>query len=368
MVDTTSRKNLVEDYLDSLNLTDEFKNYYLGRTIFVTGGGGAIGSNLAIALSLLVGSEGMIIILDNLSAIKGNKPWNLPSLENMLFVFGDVRSDIDLKRVFREKPSVVFHLASFFANQNSVDYPERSADVDINGIIKLLDYSDSTGVERFVFASSGCAIYGSYGEMPLKEDFISMHLTTPYQINKMTGEMYCNFYYHHYGLNIVNCRFFNSYGPGEVPGQYRNVIPNFIFWAMNGHPLPITGTGEETRDFTYVLDLVQGLVKAAYNRAAIGKALNLASGTEVSIKDLALMVNEATNNKEPIKFSQRRRWDTKKRLMASIDLAAELIGYEPIVKFEEGLQNTIDWFKDNWDRIRESADFPPGMSSAVRRE
>ena len=87
---------------------------------------------------------------------------------------------------------------------------EISADVDIKGIIKLLDLSQFTNVEKFIYASSGCSVYGSYGKMPLKEDFISMHLTTPYQINKMAGEMYCNYYHHHYGLNIVNCRFFNS--------------------------------------------------------------------------------------------------------------------------------------------------------------
>ena len=102
----------------------------------------------------------------------------------MLFVNGDIRREVDLKRVFREKPSIVYHLAAFFANQNSVDYPERSADVDINGIIKLLDISQFTKIDKFIYASSGCAIYGSYGEMPLKEDFISLHLTTPYQINK----------------------------------------------------------------------------------------------------------------------------------------------------------------------------------------
>ena len=201
------RMTLLSNYLDKLNLSQKIKEYFIGRTILVTGGAGAIGSNLVIALSKLVGDDGIIIVLDNLSAIKGDEPIDLPSLPNMMFMKGDVRNDIDLKRVFREKPTIVYHLAAFFANQNSVDYPERSADVDVIGIIKLLDYSQFTGVERFVYASSGCAIYGSYGEMPLKEDFISLHLTTPYQINKTTGEMYSNFYFHHYGLKTVNCRF-----------------------------------------------------------------------------------------------------------------------------------------------------------------
>ena len=362
------RVNLVSDYLKKINLLQKIKSYYKDRTILVTGGAGAIGSNLVVALSQLVGSDGKIIVLDNLSAIKSDTPIDLPPLSNMMFVYGDIRSDIDLKRVFREKPTIVFHLAAFFANQNSVDYPETSADVDINGIIKLLDLSQFTNVDKFVYASSGCAIYGSYGEMPLKEDFISLHLTTPYQINKTTGEMYSNFYYHHYGLKTVNCRFFNSFGPGEVPGQYRNVIPNFIYWSMLKKSLPLTGTGNETRDFTYVLDLVQGLLKAGYYDKAVGQAFNLASGKETKIKDMISMVNKATGNKTKITRFPARKWDTKKRLLASIDLAKKLINYKPTTLFEYGLRTNMEWFKSNWERIQEVADFPIGMSSAVRKK
>ncbi len=361
------RMNLVSDYLDTLDLSNPIKEYYNGRKILVTGGAGAIGSNLIIALSKLVGNEGIIIVLDNLSAIKGEDPIDLPPLSNMMFVKGDVRNDIDLKRVFREKPSIVFHLAAFFANQNSVDYPENSADVDINGLIKLLYLAQFTKVERFIYASSGCAIYGSYGKMPLEEDFISMHLTTPYQINKMAGEMYANFYFHHYGLKTVNCRFFNSFGPGEVPGQYRNVIPNFVYWSMQGNSLPLTGTGDETRDFTYVLDLVQGLIKAGFYKKAVGQAFNLASGKETKIKDMISMVNEATGNTNSITQYPPRKWDTKKRLLASIKLAENLIDYQPIISFEDGLKANMIWFKNNWEKIHAAADFTIGMSSAVRK-
>lgn len=366
MESNQKRIKLVEDYMNCLRLEAGFQNYYEGRTILVTGGAGAIGSNLTIALSQLVGKKGRIIVLDNLSSIKTKDPWNVVPLSNVMFVCGDIRNDVDLKRVFKENPSIVYHLAAFFANQNSVDYPENSAAVDVMGQIKLMEYSNLAKIEKFIYASSGCAIYGSYSEMPLKEDYISMHLTTPYQINKMAGEMYCNFYFHHFNLKTVNCRFFNSYGPGEVPGQYRNVIPNFIYWAMKGQSLPITGTGEETRDFTYVLDLVQGLIKAGYYEKAVGENFNLARGLEVNIKNLANMVNEATGNKAPIVFKEKRRWDTKPRLLASIDKAKELINYKPLVDFAEGFQSNIEWFKDNWEKIAEATDFPPGMSSAVR--
>ena len=360
------RMTSVEDYLNKLSIDKKTLDYYSGRSILVTGGAGAVGSNLIIALSILVGGTGKVVVLDNLSAIKIKDPWNVIPLPNILFVLGDVRSDIDLKRVFKEDPSLVFHLAAFFANQNSIDYQKMSADVDILGHVRLLEYARMTQVQRFVYASSGCAIYGSYPELPLKEEFISMHLTTPYQINKMAGEMYCNFYHHHYGLPTVNCRFFNSYGPGEVPGQYRNVIPNFIYWAIKQLSLPITGTGDETRDFTYVLDLIQGLLQAGYDEKAIGENFNLASGTEIRIRDLAELVNMETGNKAPIQFLERRKWDTKPRLLASIEKARSLIGYQPLVNFKEGFQTTIEWLRGNWDKIEASADFPPGMSSAVR--
>jgi UDP-glucose 4-epimerase len=360
------RIKLVNEYIGKLNLDKELVDSYQGKIVLVTGGAGAIGSNLIIALSSLVGNRGKIIVLDNLSAIRMKEPWNIAPLPNIMFVKGDVRNDIDLRRVFNEDPEIVFHLAAFFANQNSVDYTVTSADVDVIGIAKMLEYSKFVKVKRFIYASSGCAIYGSYPKMPLKEDFISMHLTTPYQINKMTGEMYCNFYKHMYGLNTVNCRFFNSYGPGEAPGQYRNVIPNFLYWATKGLQLPITGTGEETRDFTYVLDLVQGLIKAGYYEKAIGENFNLAAGKEIEIVKLANMINDLLDNKSGIAFKQRRKWDTKPRLLASIEKAEQLIGYKPIVDFEEGLSTNIEWFRDNWDMIEKSADFPPGLSSAVR--
>jgi len=339
---------------------DDYLRFYEGRTVLVTGGAGAIGSNLSRALAEL-GAQ--VFVLDDLSSAER---WNIPSLPGLLFVEGDILDEVKLKRVFVERPQIVFHLAAFFANQNSVDHPERDLMVNGMGTMRMLEYSVLTGVERFVYASSGCSIYGSSAPLPLKEEFMSMHLSTPYQITKMLGELYCNFFYNHYSLKVVKPRFFNSYGPGEVPGQYRNVIPNFIYWAMKGLPLPITGSGEETRDFTYVGDIVDGLLRAGVIESAVGQEFNLASGRETRIIDLAHMVNEATGNTAGIRFAARRKWDTKSRLLASIDRARELIGYEPKTTFKEGLQRTIQWFRDNWDRIEAAARFGPGISSAVR--
>ena len=261
----------------------------------------------------------------------------------------------------------MFHLAAFFANQNSVDFPEKDLLVSQLGTVKMLEYSVLQGnLKRFVYAGSGCAIYGAQAPLPLKEEFMSMHLTTPYQISKMAGELYCNFYWHHYNLPIVKARFFNSYGPGEVPGQYRNVIPNFIYWAMKGQPLPITGDGKMTRDFTYVMDIVDALLRAGIEEKAIGAEMNIASARETEIVEMAEMVNQLTGNTAGLLYTDRRKWDTKSRLLASVDRAREILGYNPQTTFEDGLRTTIDWFKANWDNIVRDAEFPPGMSSAVK--
>lgn len=343
-------------------MVKEYLQAYKDQIILVSGGAGAIGSNLCRSLAD-TGAQ-LVIILDDLSS---GYTWNIPQKSNVMFVQGSVTDDIALKRVFFEKPKYVFHLAAFFANQNSVDYPEKDLNVNGLGTLKLLEYSLFNGIERFVYASSGCSIYGSSAPLPLTEEFMSLNLSTPYQITKMLGELYCNFFYNHYGLRVVKSRFFNSYGPGEVPGQYRNVIPNFIYWAMQGETIPITGTGEETRDFTYVEDLVDGLLRAGYYEEAVGQEFNLASGEETKIIDLAQMIIQVTGGNSDIQHFQRRKWDTKSRLLASTARAKKLVGYEPTMNFNEGLKETIDWFKLNWKNIEKSASFGPGISSAVRK-
>jgi len=340
---------------------EEYQQYYQDKIILVTGGAGAIGSILTGTLGKL-GAK-LVIVLDDLSSAAR---WNVPSLSNVMFVEGSILDEVELKRVFFERPELVFHLAALFANQNSIDHPETDLLVNGLGTLKLLQYSRLCGVKRFVYASSGCSIYGSNAPLPLTEEFMSLHLSTPYQITKMLGELYGNFFHHHYDLPVVKARFFNSYGPGELPGQYRNVIPNFIYWSMRGDPLPITGTGEETRDFTYVGDIVDGLLRAGYFKAAVGQEFNLASGHETRIIDLAEMINAQVGNGAGVVFTEKRKWDTKSRLLASVDRARSLVGYEPKTPFKEGLQEAIKWFNNHWDKIDQAARFGPGISSAVR--
>jgi UDP-glucose 4-epimerase len=324
---------------------------YSGQTILITGGAGCIGSNLTKAL---IQAEANVIILDDLSSAY---EWNIPQSNKVSFVKGSVLDDEMVKRVFKAKPSYVYHLAAHFANQNSVDNPETDLMVNGLGILKVLEYAHIAGVKRFVYSSSGCGVYGLDSKMPFKEHDISISLHTPYQVTKLLGELYTNYFHNLYQLPIVNARFFNVFGPGEVPGRYRNVIPNFMWWAMHGQALPITGDGSETRDWTYVNDIVNGLLAMGIEEKANGQAFNLGSGVEHTVVDMANIVNNLTENKAGIKFTQRRDWDVKTRLLSSISKANRILGYQPQTRFEDGIKDLHKWFVQNWDNIQKSAEF-----------
>jgi UDP-glucose 4-epimerase len=332
----------------------EVYNAFDGKTVLVTGGAGAIGSNLIKTLDNLDTKK--IIVIDDLSS---SYEWNLPLSSKVTFIRGSILDEEKLKWAFKEKPQIVYHLAAHFANQNSVDNPETDLLVNGMGTLKVLEYAHLVGVERLIYASSGCGIYGADSKMPFEEHDASMKLYTPYQVTKMLGELYTNCYHNLYHLPIVNARFFNSYGPGEVPGKYRNVIPNFFYWSIKKQALPITGTGNETRDFTYVGDIINGLLAMAYYKEAIGEAFNLATGREIKIHDLAQWIIELTKNESGIVFSERRDWDKKNRLLASIEKARTILGYNPDMNFKEGLKQVQAWFNENWTNIEAAQNLSP---------
>lgn len=327
--------------------SEEVLSYYSGKRVLVTGGAGCIGSNLIRAL--LKAEPERIIVIDDLSA---SYEWNLPKDPKVVFIEGSILDEERMKRAFSFKPDHVFHMAAHFANQNSVEHPETDLLVNGLGTLKTLEYASIAGVERFVFASSGCSVYGSRAPLPLKEDLVSLHLDTPYQIHKLLGELYCNYFRDQYGLPVAVARYFNVYGPGEVPGRYRNVIPNFIWWAMHGQPLPITGTGEETRDFTFVEDIVDGTLRLGVVEEAVGEAINLASETETRIIDLANWINEIAGNDAGVVYRPRRGWDRVVRRRASIEKARKILGYEPKTDMKAGLKKTYEWIVENRDRIK----------------
>jgi len=333
------------------NLNDYLEKYQ-DHTVLITGGAGCIGSNLI--RTLISANAGKIIVLDDLSS---SYKWNVPNHASVDFVHGSVLDDDVLKKVFREKPNFVFHLAALFANQNSIDHPETDLLVNGLGTLKLLQRSRLANVGKFVFASSGCSVYGSQAPLPVKEDYVSIHLDTPYQITKLLGELYCNFFHDYYRLPVAIGRFFNVYGPGEVPGKYRNVIPNFIYKAMHNQPLTITGTGEETRDFTFVWDIVDGVLRLGVVPKAVGTPINLASESETKVIYLAHTINSVVCSKEEIQFTTRRDWDKIVRRRASIEKARAILGYEPKTQIRQGILKTVEWFRANMENIEASAKF-----------
>lgn len=313
--------------------------------ILITGGSGAVGSNLA---NLLV-KEHEVVCLDDLTS---GYPWLLN--EKVKLVVGDV---VDIEQMnLGNDFTHVFHLAAFFANQNSVDHPFEDLRVNIKGTLAALEFSRRCKANpQFVFASAGCSVYDRSCPLPLKEEYpITLWHDTPYQVSKMTGEMYCYWFNTYHGLPTVCFRFFNSFGPNEVPGRYRNVIPNFFWWAMEGRPLPITGTGHETRDFIFVEDLVAGLVAGAFTTEAAGKVFNLGTSIETEVIDLASQVNALVGNKAGVEYHPRRDWDHCAKKAGDFTRAKTVLGFSPKVAFSDGLERTWRWFQDNRERIAES--------------
>lgn len=326
---------------------EKYLQQYRGKNILITGGAGCIGSNLTKAL--IEAGASKIIVLDDLSA---SARWNVPIDSSVVFIQGSVLNKEILKVAFYKEVDCVFHLAAHFANQNSVDHPKDDLMTNGLGTLNVLEHSRLNKVGRFVYASSGCSVYGSEAPLPLKEDYVSLHLDTPYQIHKLLGELYCNFFYNYYKLPVAIARYFNVYGQGEIPGMYRNVIPNFIWKALHKQSLPITGTGEETRDFTYVDDIVDGTLRLGVMPEAIGDAFNLASGVETKVIDVANTINLLTENKSGVEFVPRRDWDKITRRRASIERAKSVLGYEPRTELRDGIKETARWILLNHDRIK----------------
>lgn len=308
---------------------------YAGRKVIVTGGAGAIGSNL---VRTLLGAGASVVVLDDFSA---SSPANLPVDSALTVVEGDIADEATLARAFAQRPDHVFHLAALFANQNSVENPEEDLRVNGLGTLRLLQAAVHAGGPRVVFASSGCSIYGAEGALPLREGTTTTRLSTPYQITKMLGELYGNYFFERFDLPVVQARLFNSYGPFDPPGRFRSVIPNFIARARAGLPLIITGTGEETRDFTYVEDVVDGLLRLGDHPDAVGQEFNIASGVETRIIDLAERINGLCGNDAGVRLVPRRAWDTKQRLWASIERARTVVGYRPRFDLDAGLRRTV---------------------------
>jgi nucleoside-diphosphate-sugar epimerase len=214
-----------------------------------------------------------------------------------------------------------------------------------------------------VYASAGCVLApkSNGGGPVVEDDVVPLDLDSPYQISKLAGEMYALWYRRSHGLPVVRARFQNVYGPGEVLGAgrwrgtpatvWRNVTPTFVYRGLKGSPLRLHGDGSATRDFVHVDDVVEGLVRCATVPGIEGEALNLASGVETPIAELARSVNALTGNPAGIELVETRSWDRSQQRVGSTSKARERLGFEARVRLAEGLEGTVAWTRANLERI-----------------
>lgn len=328
------------------------------QRIFVVGGAGFIGTNLVRAL--LKSRPKEIVVVDNLLSAERE---NLPVSPEITFIQGSITDNRILGNL-QDDLSYVFHLATFHGNQNSIHDP--MADHENNTLTTLKFYErikDFHGLRKVVYASAGCSVARkTYGEATAtSEDApISLFMDSPYQISKIVGEFYSNYYFRQNRLPVVKARFQNVYGPGEVLGAgkwrgtaatvWRNVIPTFIYRGLKGMPLIVENEGKASRDFIYVEDIVRGLLLCA-TEGIPGEVYNLASGVETSILDLSLLINRLAGNSVPIQLGPKRKWDHSGRRFGSTMKARSNLGFEAVVGLEDGLKRTIEWTRKNLDWV-----------------
>jgi len=308
------------------------------KKIIITGGAGAIGSNLVRKL-IELGVDN-IVIIDNLdSGIREN----IPDDKRVYYINGCISDQSVIDRAFNGGADIVFHLAANFANQNSIDNPEKDLITNILGTLKLLIASKAAKVSKFIYASTSC-IYNKNADV-LCEGDTNLDFETPYAISKYSAEQYGIFYSKYQKLPFASLRIFNSYGPFEYPGAYRNVIPNFFHLALKGQPLRVMGDGNDSRNFTYVDDVVCGMIMLSLDNQSSGQIFNIGSNNPIKIIDLANKINMITKNKAEIKFVPKRDWDKTKSRMASLEKIKKQIDYRPTVDIDEGLLKYHKWIK-----------------------
>lgn len=330
-----------------------------GSHVVVVGGAGFVGSNLVRAL--LAGSTPAgITVVDNLLS---SERFNLPEDARLRFVEGSITDDGILLQL-ADDIDYLFHLATYHGNQSSIANPLADHENNTLTTLKLYDrVRDFKKLRKVVYSSAGCTVAEKTFEVPrptTEEDPVSLYLDSPYQMSKIIGEMYSNYYHMHYGLPVVKARFQNVYGPGEVLGAgrwrgtpatvWRNVTPTFIYRSLKRMPLIVENEGKATRDFIYVADIVDGLLKCA-EAGKPGEVYNLAGGAETSILELARMINRMTGSPVPVEIGPRRDWDHSGRRFGSTDKARRTLGFEASVSLEAGLMATISWTADNLAQI-----------------
>jgi len=303
----------------------------------VTGGAGFIGSNLVLTLR----EDGRKVrVLDNFATGRAE---NLePVKPDIDLIEGDIR-DLGLLQKVMQGVSHVYHQAALPSVPRSVEDPVQSNENNISGTLNVLVAARDNRVARFVFASSS-SVYGDTAVLP-KQESMSPSLLSPYALNKLAGEYYCRLFSQLYGLPTVSLRYFNVFGPRQDPqSEYAAVIPKFITAFLSNETPVIYGDGEQTRDFTYVDNVVAANRLATGLEACTGQVLNIAVGKQISLNQLVRELREITGIRLSPKYAEPRLGDVRHSL-ADISLARKLLEYEPSVGLKSGLEKTLDWFR-----------------------
>ena len=312
----------------------------LSTKCLVTGGAGFIGSNLC---DELIRQGAKVIVLDNL--ITGFRE-NLEEIKgDFEFVEGDINDSLLLERIL---PGIdtVFHQAALPSVPRSVDDPQETHQACVNGTFNLLLAAKKTGVRRFVYAASSSA-YGDQAALPKTESMRPDPLS-PYAAAKLTGEYYCQVFRQVYGLETFSLRYFNVFGPRQNPSSmYSGVISRFIDALMGSKTPVIYGDGEQSRDFTYVANVVNANINAATSSKGVGETINVANGERISLNQLLEELKNITGKTDVSADFQPERKGDVKHSQADNTRAVEWLGYEKLVGLEDGLRKTIDWWRSS---------------------
>jgi nucleoside-diphosphate-sugar epimerase len=316
----------------NINVGD--RNLYL-----VTGGAGFIGSHIVEAL---VNRGDRVRVLDNF--ITGRRENLSPVAGRVEFIEGDLRDYATTLRA-AEDARVIFHQAAVPSVPRSVAEPALNHDVNVNGTFNVLMAAREAGVRRVVYAASSSA-YGDTETLPKREDMPPSPLS-PYAASKLFGEYYCQVFTRVYGLETVSLRYFNVFGPRQDPSSpYSGVISKFVTALLNGDQPVIYGDGEQSRDFTFVANVVDANLRAAESEEAIGEVINLGIGERVTLNQLLAELQKIIGSNLPTRYEETRPGDVRHSL-ADISRAVEMIGYRPLVGLAEGLRRTVEWYREN---------------------
>jgi nucleoside-diphosphate-sugar epimerase len=310
----------------------------------VTGGAGFIGSHLVERLL----REGQTVrILDNFSSGKRenlNFIYELKNLRTYELIEADIR-DYSICQEACKGIDFVLHQAALRSVPKSMFNPKEYNEVNINGTLNMLQASLKNKVKCLVFASSS-SVYGDINKFPEKENFLPQPIS-PYALTKLTGEHYCKIFTHHYGLSTVCLRYFNVFGPRQsLDDEYAVVVPKFITCMLRGEHPPIYGTGKQSRDFTYVSNVVEANILATKKANLKGQVFNIASGKDYNILELVRILNKLMNKDIKPIFLSSRAGDVF-RTLADLSRSKSILAFLPKIDFIKGLELTINYFKEN---------------------